>query len=79
MSWLDKIMGKEKKSAKVAKDRLMIAIATDRNTNMVPYMDKMKAEIIEVIKKYTEVNEIQISKVQKDNMELLEINAIVKR
>ncbi len=79
MSWFAKLLGREKKSAKVAKDRLMVAIATDRDTNLAPYMEKMRAEIIEVIKKYTEVDEIQISKVQKDDVELLEINAVVKK
>jgi len=78
MSWLSKVLGK-KKSAKVAKDRLMIAIATDRETNLAPYMEQMRAEIITVIKKYTQVDELQISKVQKDEMELIEINAIIKK
>jgi cell division topological specificity factor len=79
MSWLGRMLGREKKSAKVAKDRLMIAIATDRDTNLTPYMEKMRAEIIEVIKKYTEVDELQISKVQKEDIEVLEINAVVKQ
>jgi len=78
MSWLGAMLGKKKKSAKVAKDRLMIAIATDRHTNLTPYLEKMRAEIIEVIKRYTEVDELKINKVQKEDVEVLEINAVVK-
>ena len=43
MSWLGNLFKKESKSANVAKDRLMIAIAADRQHTLIPHMDVMRA------------------------------------
>ncbi|MGX3011292.1 cell division topological specificity factor MinE [Helicobacter sp. 23-1044] len=51
MSFLDRILGRGD-SAKIAKNRLSIVLATERSTNL-PYINEMRNEIIEVIKKYT--------------------------
>ncbi|NPA50063.1 MAG: cell division topological specificity factor MinE [Epsilonproteobacteria bacterium] len=79
MSWLKKLFGKEKKSANIAKDRLLIAIATDRANNITPHMEKMRADIINVLRKYIQITDIQISKKEKDNIDLLEIDVIIKK
>ena len=66
---------KKKKSASVAKDRLTIAIMSDRDrTNAYPFMDEMKAEIIEVVKKYIGVKNIEIKKEVDGELEALSID-----
>lgn len=68
--WLNK-----KKSASIAKDRLTIAIMSDRVSNdEYPFMAELKAEIIEVVKKYVGVKTIQIKKEVEDNVEALSID-----
>ena len=65
---------KKKKSASVAKDRLMIAIMSDRNNETYPFMDELKAEIIEVVKKYIGVKDIEIKKEREGDFEALSID-----
>jgi len=68
--WLGK-----KKSASIAKDRLKVAIMTDRATNSeYPFMDELKAEIIEVVKKYIGVKEVAIKKEVDGELEALSID-----
>jgi len=65
----------KKKSASVAKDRLSIAIMSDRvRTNGYPFMDEMKAEIMEVVQKYMGVKGVQIRKEVDGDMEALAID-----
>ncbi|SFV69754.1 Cell division topological specificity factor MinE [hydrothermal vent metagenome] len=65
----------KKSSAKTAKDRLTIAIMSDRqNSNSFPNMDAMKAEIIEVVKKYMGVKAIDIKREVNGDMEALSID-----
>ncbi|WP_456323798.1 cell division topological specificity factor MinE [Hydrogenimonas sp.] len=79
MSFFDRFFGKEKKkSAGVAKDRLMIAIAADRENSRIPNLDQMRAEIISVLEKYISIDEIEISKERKGDMDMLEIEVVVK-
>jgi len=65
---------KKKKSASVAKDRLMIAIMSDRHHETYPFMDDLKAEIIEVVKKYIGVKAIDIKKEMEGDFEALSID-----
>ncbi|QKJ22779.1 cell division topological specificity factor MinE [Poseidonibacter lekithochrous] len=65
---------KKKKSASTAKDRLTIAIMSDRDNNSYPFMDQMKAEIIEVVKKYMGVKAIEIKKDVDGDVEALSID-----
>ncbi|HHH19762.1 MAG TPA: cell division topological specificity factor MinE [Campylobacterales bacterium] len=65
----------KKKSASVAKDRLTIAIMSDRaNMGDLPFMDDMKAEIVAVVKKYVGVRAIQIRKDVEGDFEALSID-----
>ncbi|MCJ8327413.1 MAG: cell division topological specificity factor MinE [Campylobacterales bacterium] len=68
-SWL-----KKKSSATTAKDRLTIAIMSDRDNNSYPFMEEMKAEIIEVVKKYMGVRKIEITKDLQGDVEALSID-----
>jgi cell division topological specificity factor len=66
---------KKKKSASIAKDRLTIAIMSDRDrTHAYPFMDEMKAEIIEVVKKYVGVKNVEIKKEVDGELEALSID-----
>ena len=65
---------KKKKSASIAKDRLTIAIMSDRRNDTHPFMDDMKAEIIEVVKKYMSVKTIEITKEREGDIEALSID-----
>ncbi len=65
----------KKNSAAVAKDRLTIAIMSDRDrTNGYPFMDEMKAEIIKVVQKYVGVRGVEIRKEVDGDMEALAID-----
>ena len=65
----------KKSSAKTAKDRLTIAIMSDRENNSAfPFMEKMKAEIIEVVKKYIGVKAIDIKTEVDGDIEALSID-----
>ncbi|WP_292660399.1 cell division topological specificity factor MinE [Nitratifractor sp.] len=68
--WFNK---KKKNSASVAKDRLKIAIMSDRTGHELPYMEDLKRDIIEVIKKYKEVSNIEIRKVSHEDTDAIAI------
>ena len=73
-SWL-----KKKQSASVAKDRLTIAIMSDRESNKeFQFMDELKAEILEVVKKYVDVSSVDIKKEMEGDIEALSIDVELK-
>jgi cell division topological specificity factor len=78
MSLFTSLFGKKSSSANVARDRLKLVLAHERASNALPYMDDMKAEIMEVIKKYTQVKDIQISSKNNQNIDVLEMEIILK-
>jgi cell division topological specificity factor len=65
----------QNKSASIAKDRLTIAIMADRQHLVeFPFMEELKVEIMEVVKKYVCVNNVQIKKEIEGGMEALSID-----
>lgn len=78
MSLLTNLFGKKSSSADVARDRLKLVLAHERASNALPYMDEMKAEIMEVIKKYTQVKDIHISSQTNQNVDVLEMEIILR-
>ena len=71
---------KKKQSASVAKDRLTIAIMSDRNSSLAyPFMDKMKQEIIAVVQKYIGVRDIEINKEVVGEFEALSIDVTLDK
>lgn len=62
----------KRSSASQAKDRLKIVLAHDRSSN-IPYINEMRNEIIEVIKKYTQANKIDFKTDSNQNINMLEI------
>ncbi len=51
------LFGRKKKSAKTARDRIQLAVIRDRVDCSPEILNKMKREIIEVIKKYMVIDE----------------------
>ncbi|WP_394129997.1 cell division topological specificity factor MinE [Shewanella maritima] len=79
MSILDYFRSNKKtSSASLAKERLQIIVAHQRGERDAPdYLPQMKQEIIEVIKKYVQISEDQVSVQvdQNDNkLSVLELN-----
>ncbi len=71
---------RRKKSAKVAKDRLTIAIMSDREAMIeFPFMKELKAEILEVVKKYVGVKRVDIKKEIHGGVEALSIDVHLDR
>ncbi|MCK4441533.1 MAG: cell division topological specificity factor MinE [Sulfurovaceae bacterium] len=70
---------KKKKSASVAKDRLSIAIMSDRGVNIYPFMDELKKEIVEVVKKYIGVKGVDIKKEVDGDVEAISIDVLLDK
>ena len=71
---------KKTKSASVAKDRLTIAIMSDRNQiHCYPFMDEMKEEIIAVVKRYIGVRGVEISNEINGDVEALSIEVVLDK
>lgn len=81
MSLIEKLFGKKNKTASVARDRLQIIIAQERNTrdadNATPdYLPTLQKELLEVLSKYVkiELNDINISHEKQDGVDMLALN-----
>ena len=71
---------KKKKSASVARDRLTIAIMSDRDgRNIYPFMDAMKEEIVGVVKKYIGVRGVEIHKEIDGDFEAISIDVLLDK
>jgi len=77
MSLLDKIFGAKPKSANIAKDRLKIVLAHERVGASYPFMDELKREILEVVKKYISVKDINIKKERNASIDMLEVEVML--
>jgi len=69
-----------KGSSSIAKERLQILVAHDRTErNRPPYLPKLQRELLEVIRKYADVdmNAVSVNYDQEDNREILELNIIL--
>ena len=65
---------RKKKSAKTAKERLKIAITSDRTGVDYPFMEDLKKDIIEVIKKYKKVSKVEVKKASERDINALSID-----
>ncbi len=73
MSFFSNLFRKKKTPASVAKDRLTVMLAHERANCKLPYMEEMRNDIINVIKKYTKVENVKISSKDNQNMNILEV------
>lgn len=76
-SFLSFMLGEKKKTANVAKERLQIILAHERNgRNPKPdYMDDLQRDLLAVIAKYIPINldDIKVSVDRQDNLDVLEV------
>jgi cell division topological specificity factor len=80
----DIFFNKKKTTAGVAKERLQIILAHERNidddgnikANNPEWLSQLQNELIEVIAKYTKINadDLKVHLEKRDNIDLLEIN-----
>jgi len=71
---------RNKGSASVAKERLQILVAHDRAQRHRPsYLPKLQREILDVIRKYVEVdmNAVSVNYEQEGTQEILELNIVL--
>lgn len=74
------LFGKKKSSANIAKDRLHIAISSDRkNTQEYAFLDDMKADIIEVVRRYIKAESVNIIKESEGDIDTLEIEVVIPK
>ncbi|WP_458699538.1 cell division topological specificity factor MinE [Sulfurospirillum sp. 1307] len=77
MSLFDKLFGKKKSSASIAKDRLTIMLAHERVDCKLPYLDDLRNDLIEVIKKYVPVNDVKITSHNNQSVDMLEVEILL--
>lgn len=73
------LFGKKKATATVAKDRLKIAISSDRENNAYAFMADMKADIIEVVRKYIDAERVSVNKESVGDVDTLEIEIVIPK
>ncbi|WP_018152177.1 cell division topological specificity factor MinE [Leeia oryzae] len=77
MSFLSFLLGEKKKSASVAKERLQIILAHERNGKSAApdYLPALQRELVAVISKYVSINpdDIKVHLEKQDNLEVLEV------
>ncbi len=73
MTLFEKFFGRKKASANVAKDRLTVMLAHERAECVAPYIDDLKRDIIEVLRKYTKSGDVNIKSEKNQNIDMLEI------
>jgi cell division topological specificity factor len=72
-------LGFRKKTAALARDRLHIIIAQERNTETEDFLPLMRKEIMEVVAKYTkiDIDNVKVDLHVKDNSSVLELNVVL--
>jgi len=77
MSWLQKLFGNPPKTAQVAKERLQLIIAHERDGggSTANFLPDLQRELIAVISKYVKINpdDIHVSLEKQDRFEVLEV------
>jgi len=78
MDWLKFFRGEKNNTAKIAKDRLMLAVAYQRSgqANGPSYLPRLREELLGVVRKYVQVSDeaVQFSVQREDGLEVLELN-----
>lgn len=81
MSLLSLIFGNKQKTASIAKERLQLIIAHERNdqTSKPDFLPALQRELVAVISKYVSVNQddIKVSLEKQGNYEVLEVNIVL--
>jgi cell division topological specificity factor len=77
-SFLSFLLGENKKTASVAKERLQIILAHERsgrNASQPDYLPALQRELVAVISKYIKISaqDIKVHLEKQDNLEVLEV------
>lgn len=77
-SLLSFLLGEKKKTASVAKERLQIILAHERNgrnSSEPDYLPALQQELIQVISKYIKINpnDLKVQLDRQDNLDVLEV------
>ena len=78
MSFFNKIFGK-KRSGSVAKERLMMVLEYERASTKIDNIEAMKKDILDVIKKYVKVKDVNIKNHSNQEFEALELEIILDK
>ena len=77
MGFLNFFLGEKKQTATVAKERLQLILAHERNGSSASptYLPDLQRELVAVISKYVSINpdDIKVSMERQDNLEVLEV------
>ena len=77
MSFFDYFKSSKKNTASIAKERLQIIVAHERGKREQPdYLPQLQQEILEVIRKYVNVDQeqVQVQLDKNDDCSILELN-----
>lgn len=80
MSLLDYFRSSKTNTASLAKERLQILVAHERRSRSQPsYLPQLQQELLEVIRKYVNVDQdaISVNFEQNDTQETLELNIVL--
>ena len=78
MGFLSFFVGEKKKTSSVAKERLQLILAHERNgrSRSPDYLPQLQRELLAVISKYVAVNleDIKVHMERQDDLEVLQVN-----
>lgn len=82
MSLIERIFGKRQKSAVIARERLQIILAHERDGRQgsaPDYLPALQRELVQVISKYVSIDQddIKVQLERQDNFEVLEVNIVL--
>ena len=75
MSFLSFLLGQNKKSASLAKERLQIILAHERSPRRPDYLPALQRELLNVVSKYVNIQpkDIHVNFERQRNIEVLEV------
>lgn len=78
MSFFD-FFSKKKKPADIAKDRLIMMLAYERANTKIDNIEGLKQDLIEVVKKYIDVKDINIKNSSNQELNTLEVEILLNK
>jgi len=77
MALIDYLLGRRKKTASIAKERLQIILAREHGEQSGPdYLQDLKKDILAVVGKYVQIDydQVQVTLDSSENCDILELN-----
>jgi len=81
LSFIERLLGKRDSSQSIAKDRLKLVLMHDRADLPAAVLEQMRAEMLEVLRKYVEIDEseLNVALEREDNTVALVANIPIRR